>query len=174
MVKILKRFLICLCAIVFSSSIFIGCAEVSDSVVRIHIRANSNSSFDQEVKLKVRDEIVKYITPEIESCKTSDEVKVFLNDNIEAIERLSDSVLLEHGCDYTTSASVNNEFFPSRDYDGVSFPADYYDALIVRLGSGIGDNWWCVAYPPLCFVNSSSDEVEYRSKLVEIISKLLK
>ena len=172
--KFFKKLFICCITIIMCSSVFIGCTDVSDSVVRIHIRANSNSSFDQEVKLKVRDKIVEYITPKIEACESSEDVKTILNDNLENIEKVADCILIENGCSYMSSASIDNEFFPSRNYDGVSFPADYYDALIVRLGSGTGDNWWCVAYPPLCFVGNTSDKIEYRSKLVELINKLFK
>ena len=174
MKKLFNKLLICLIVSVICLPIFTGCASATDSVVRIHIRANSNSNFDQSVKLKVRDKIVEYITTKIDGCESCDAVKSVLNDNLDNIEKISDSVLIENGCDYVSTASINNEFFPSRDYDGVCFPADYYDALIIRLGSAVGDNWWCVAYPPLCFVDNSSDKIEYKSKLVEIINKLFK
>ena len=154
------------------SKFFVGCSNVSDSVVRIHIRANSNSEIDQQIKLEVRDKVVEYITPIIEPCESSDEVKIVLSDSLNSIKNIADEILICNGFDYVASASINNEFFPSRDYDGVTFPADYYDALIIRLGTGSGDNWWCVAYPPLCFMsNENSDKVEYRSLLVELIKK---
>ena len=158
--------------IVICSTIFVGCGTVSDSVVRIHIRANSNSQIDQEIKLTIRDKIVEYITPIIENCESSNEVKTILEDNISAIENISNITLSDNGFDYRSTASLDNEFFPSRSYDGVTFPSDYYDALILRLGSGEGDNWWCVAYPPLCFVDdNSSDKIEYKSVLLELINK---
>ena len=157
--------LICAC-------LFVGCNSVSDSVVRIHIRANSNSQVDQEVKLLVRDEIIEYITPIIEDCNSSGDVKNMLQSELAAIENIANETLKLNGFKYLSSASIDNEFFPSRDYDGVTFPSDYYDALIVRLGEGVGDNWWCVAYPPLCFVsNDNSARLEYKSLLVELIKK---
>ena len=158
--------------ILICSCLFVGCSSVSDSVIRIHIRANSNSQVDQEIKLIVRDEIVEYITPIIEDCASSIDVKNTLTDEISAIENIANNTLESNGFDYRASVSIDNEFFPSRDYDGVTFPSDYYDALIVRLGEGVGDNWWCVAYPPLCFVdNDNSARVEYKSVLVELIKK---
>ncbi len=158
--------------IMLSSFVFVGCSSVSDSVVRIHIRANSNNEIDQEIKLVVRDNIVKYITPIIEDCSSSDDVKSILSNNLKSIEDIANTTLINNGFNYSSNASINNEFFPSRDYDGVTFPADYYDALIIRLGEGKGDNWWCVAYPPLCFVDDNcSDKIEYKSILIELIKK---
>lgn len=159
--------------LIFLCVMFVGC-DSNNSVVRIHIRANSNSSFDQEIKYVIRDEIVEFITPLISSCESSDEVKKILNNNLENIENIANGILLSSNCNYISSAEINNEFFPTRSYDDVSFPADYYDALIVRLGSGRGDNWWCVAYPPLCFVgDDNSQDLKYKSKLVEMIKNLL-
>lgn len=150
-----------------------ACNCENESVVRIHIRANSNSECDQAVKLLVRNEIVAYITPLIASCENAGDVKNILYYNLDNIERIADEVLNENGFKYVSNADVRNEYFPTRDYDGVSFPADYYDALIVELGSGVGDNWWCVAYPPLCFVGEDVgiSGVRYKSKLVELINK---
>ena len=166
-----KIFILCALMCIFTT-FFCGCSSNSDDIVRIHIRANSNNTFDQEVKLKVRDSVVDYITPKIDGCSDSEEVKLVLQNNIDNIKNIADSELIANGCNYVSTVSIDNEYFPSRDYDGVVFPANYYDALIIRLGSGIGDNWWCVAYPPLCFVSDGSDKIVYKSKLVEIIEKL--
>lgn len=157
------------------STIFVGCGSVSSGVVRIHIRANSNSEIDQDIKLVVRDKVIEYITPIIETCESSDDVKSILSENIFQIENIANETLKNNGFKYYSSASLDNEFFPSRSYDGVTFPSDYYDALIIRLGNGTGDNWWCVAYPPLCFVDdNSSNKIEYKSILVELIKKYFK
>jgi len=166
--KKLKVFLV----IVFVTLSLVGCGEI-ESVVRIHIRANSNSINDQEIKMLVKDEIISYITPLIANCENGNDVKNILGKHLEDIESVSDKVLNENNFDYKTKAKINNEFFPTREYDGVKFGADYYDALIVELGSGKGDNWWCVAYPPLCFVGEECEgnEVRYKSVLVELINK---
>lgn len=153
----------------------VGCDKVKGDgeVVRIHIRANSNSESDQGIKLVVRDSIINYITPLIADCKNSSEVKNVLEDNIVNINQIADDKLIENGFDYVANSKVTNEYFPSRSYNGEIFEPDYYDALIVNLGTGKGDNWWCVAYPPLCFVgnDNGSGNIEYRSKLVELINK---
>lgn len=158
---------------VFSISI-VGCTGETPSIVRIHIRANSNSVDDQSIKLVVRDKVIDFISEKIADCNTSKEVLSALEDNLRNIEDIADSVLIENGYDYLSSAYIDYEYFPSRDYDGITFPADYYNALILRLGTGTGDNWWCVAYPPLCFVgeNSTTDKVEYRSKILDWLKNL--
>lgn len=162
---------ICLFLMFVTCICFLGCAE-QESVIRIHIRANSNNACDQEVKLMVRDDILDYITPLIADCENSEAVKNTLSENLQTIENIADNVLKENGYDYVSKAKINNEYFPTREYDGNVFPADYYDALIVELGEGVGDNWWCVAYPPLCFVgNLTGSKVKYKSKILELINK---
>jgi len=155
------------------SMLFVGCGLSEKEIIRIHIRANSNSECDQEVKLCVRDKVVDFITPLIAECLSSEEVKECLTDNLSQIEDVADCELRKNGFKYLSRARINNEYFPTRKYGDKIFPADYYDALIIELGSGKGDNWWCVAYPPLCFVgyeNGNSGNIQYRSKLVELIN----
>ena len=157
------------------SIFFTGCSGYGNGdVVRIHIRANSNDKEDQNVKLKVRDRILEFITPKIVDCLDSDDVKFCLENCLKEIELVANDELCINGFDYKSTARINYEYFPSREYNGVVFPSDYYDALIVELGSGKGDNWWCVAYPPLCFVgyeNGISGNIQYKSKIVELINK---
>lgn len=150
-----------------------ACSKTGEEILRIHIRANSNSDIDQSVKLDVRDSVIDYITPLIASCENCEEVKSVLDSSLKAIESISDSVLNENGFEYVSRASIRNEYFPTRSYGDKVFPADYYDALIVELGSGQGDNWWCVAYPPLCFVGEDvgGSNFRYKSKLLELINK---
>ena len=134
-----------------------GCVDTKNrkqDCVRIHIRANSNSEIDQSVKLDVRDAVVNYLTPLLSDCKSSDDV------------------LLDKGFTYRATVRLSAEKFPYRKYDDVSFPAGVYDALIVELGEGTGNNWWCVCFPPLCFVpDDGSENFRYKSKIVEIIKK---
>lgn len=153
---------------------FCGCSE-NNNVIRIHIRANSNSAEDQSIKLVVRDNIIEYITPLLEECDNSSDVKNILKSNLSNINNVATKVLEENGYGYISNSSVVNEYFPSRNYDGQVFDEGYYDALIINLGTGSGNNWWCVAYPPLCFVGENTDgEVQYKSKIVEMIEKFFR
>ena len=169
----MKKLLIFL-MILFCVMPLMGCSkdDTSSQVIRIHIRANSNSNVDQDIKLVVRDEILKYVTPLIAKCKDSSDVKNVLTNNALKIDKIANSVLEQNGFDYTAKSKITNEYFPSRSYNGKIFKSDYYDALIVNLGTGSGNNWWCVAYPPLCFVgeDNGTNNVCYKSKLYELIN----
>jgi len=171
----MKKFLLVLLVLITSVFGFVGCGKQNSdqSVVRIHIRANSNSKEDQGVKLQVRDDVIDYITPLIADCENSEDVKITLEENLSNIENIADQVLNNYGFNYVSTARICNEYFPSRKYNSEIFPADYYDALILNLGTGEGDNWWCVAYPPLCFVgdDNGGSNVVYKSKMLELINK---
>ena len=148
-----------------------GCAgQSSTSYLRIHIRANSNSATDQAIKYEVKDLVVTYLTPYVSDCDSLDEVKQVVNNCKLKLKQIVDTYLQDNNFDYECSININNEFFPTRRYDGVTLEANYYDAVIVNLGSGQGNNWWCVVYPPLCFTGNN---VVYKSKLVELIQKYL-
>ena len=165
--------LLAMVVVVFASVNLVGCDSKNGDVIRIHIRANSNDVCDQDIKLEVRDGVIEYITPLIAECDDSEDVKNTLNSNLKNIENIADEILFSQGYNYKSEANIKNEYFPSRDYDGITFPADYYDALIINLGTGKGNNWWCVAYPPLCFVGDDlgTNEVKYRSKILELIER---
>ena len=138
--------------------------------LRIHIRANSNLNCDQDIKYKIKDEIVAFLTPIISSCDKKKDFENKLQQNLKNIECISNNILAQNNFDYKSSAKIDNEYFPVRSYDNLTLENGYYDALIVNLGSGEGDNWWCVVYPPLCFLNSNAD-YNYKSRIAEIIKK---
>lgn len=141
-----------------------------ENYLRIHIRANSNSDADQQVKYIVKDAVVDYLTPVISNCKTKEDFENALKQNLVNIQCIADEILAHNSFDYKSSASINNEYFPIRSYDNLTLENGFYDALIINLGSGSGDNWWCVVYPPLCFLNSNTDYC-YKSRILEIIKK---
>jgi len=141
--------------------------------LRLHIRANSNSVEDQNVKYEVKNKVVDILTPLVINAKSKNDLENILVLNERHIESQVDIFLKGKGFYYGCDMEINNEFFPTRTYEDVTLNADYYDALIIKLGSGTGNNWWCVVYPPLCFVGDdvSSQNVVYKSKLKEIINK---
>lgn len=142
----------------------------NNSYLRIHIRANSNLEQDQDIKYIIKDAIVDFLTPAISRCKTKEDFEKTLKDNLLNIECIADEILAQNSFDYKTTAQINNEYFPVRSYDNLTLQNGFYDALIINLGSGKGDNWWCVVYPPLCFLNSNADYC-YKSRIVEFIKK---
>lgn len=138
--------------------------------LRIHIRANSNSAEDQTVKYKVRDKVVEFLTPIVAECETKEKAIKKINANLRGAEAVAVRVLRENGFDYGARAEIREEEFPTRVYDGATLEAGVYDALIMELGTGAGDNWWCVVYPPLCF-GGGNCSVVYKSKIAEIVKK---
>lgn len=148
------------------SSIFSGCKDnntYNGKLLRLHIRANSNSAIDQSVKLKVRDAVNEYMTDNIRKS-TFDEAYREIGEKLDILSVIASNVLCSYGFDYGARAKLVNEYFPSRMYCDVTVPEGYYDALIIELGDGKGDNWWCVIYPPLCY----GEHYRYKSFFAEL------
>lgn len=143
-------------------------ADSPASYLRVHIRANSNGDADQAVKYKVRDGVVEFLTPTIAACGSKSEAIAAITAQLPEIELTAERILSENGYSYGARARVDRESFPTRVYENATLPAGVYDALILELGTGTGDNWWCVVYPPLCFAGGNVNVV-YKSKIAEII-----
>ena len=142
----------------------------TEEYLRIHIRADSNEDSAQAVKYKVRDRVVEYLTPLVAGYETKSEALQGVARNLPAISTVVEEILQEEGFAYGATAELCIENFPTRVYGDYTLPAGEYTALIIRLGRGEGDNWWCVVYPPLCFAATDCNVI-YRSKIKEIIEK---
>lgn len=142
--------------------------------LRLHIRANSNLDIDQNVKYEIKDVLVDYLTPYFCSCKSKQDAVDTVNKMKQEIEKICDLKLQEKGFNYKSNLKVNNEYFPTRSYENVTLESGYYDAVIIELGEACGDNWWCVMYPPLCFVNKNENslQIKYKSRIKEWFTKL--
>ena len=150
-----------------------GGAQADTDYLRIHVRANSNSETDQSIKYIVKDEVVRFITPYAAQCTDKDKAMEIIKGILPKIEEVCDRVLKANGFSYKSKASVRAEEFPTRVYGDLTLESGIYDALIIELGSGTGDNWWCVIYPPLCFTSGTAS-VQYRSAIMDIINKFKK
>lgn len=142
-------------------------------LIRIHIRANSNEAGDQAVKLKVRDKLNAMITDKVADAEVFSVAYSRLEKLLPTLKKVADEALSENGYTYKSRVRLNNEYFPTRTYEGVVVESGYYDALIVELGEGAGDNWWCVVYPPLCYVGAEGGGIEYRSLIVKLWKKFI-
>ena len=138
--------------------------------LRIHIRADSNENGAQAVKYLVRDRLIEYLTPMVAECQTKTQAMKGIEERLDELSAVAEEVLREEGFAYGATAELTTEQFPTRVYGEYTLPAGEYSALIVRLGSGAGDNWWCVVYPPLCFA-ATDTSVVYKSKIKEIIDR---
>lgn len=139
-------------------------SNLSDSVFRLHIIANSDSSADQELKLKVRDKIIEYMNTLTSNSSDKKDVISIVNNHLDSFKEIALNTIKENGYNYDVNIEIGNFHFPTKSYDDISFPAGNYDALKIEIGDAIGQNWWCVLFPPLCFVNSSTGVVPDDSK----------
>ncbi len=146
--------------------------EVGGEYLRIHIRADSNDGEAQAVKYAVRDELVAYLTPVVADCHSKAEATAEIQKRLPVLAEVAGGVLKKKGFFYGVRAELCVESFPTRIYGEYLLPAGEYSALIVYLGRGEGDNWWCVVYPPLCF--TGGENILYKSKLQEIINRFYK
>lgn len=129
-----------------------------DSVIRIHVLANSDSEEDQTQKLAVRDGILNFSQKELSLGENREEAKAVLEKNLQNLERVAKQVLREEGSTHDVKVVISEEYYPTREYDTLSLPAGNYLSLRVQIGEAKGKNWWCVLFPPLCL--SSAVEAE--------------
>ena len=154
-------------ALILSAAFNFGIVQgenISDSVLRLHIPANSNSVKDQSIKLKIRDKVLEKYSPVLENTNGRSDAEKIITKYLPLIEKDVNRWLYEEGADYKAQARLGYSDFPSKNYGKLKFPAGNYKALKIILGEGRGENWWCVMFPPLCFVDGSIkkvDETEY-------------
>lgn len=168
----IKRFLIVL--ILFSFFIFISAAsyvnavseDIAQSVFRLHVIANSDSKEDQDLKYKVRDKVLEYMNEISMDCSSKEEVILLAEEHKEEFKKIAENVIKEKGYDYEINIKIGNFDFPTKTYGDISLPAGEYDALRIEIGEAKGQNWWCVMFPPLCFVDVTSGVVPDESKEV--------
>ncbi len=130
--------------------------DLAESVLRLHIRANSDEEYDQALKIKVRDALLKEFEPELRGADTKEELIEVINENHDRIIQVAEKTINENGYNYSVRANVGEAFLETKKYGNVYLPAGNYDALIIEIGSGEGQNWWCVLFPPLCYVGDTS------------------
>ena len=167
------------------------CGNISNDVFRLHILANSDSNYDQSVKLKVRDRVLEYSKSLFESASSKDEAESLISQNLDDITRVAQNELQNLGCDKTVKAEIKKMYFTTRYYDSYTLPSGMYDALRITIGSGKGHNWWCVMYPSICISAASeqdekakqalddgeydiikNEKYSYKFKVVELFEKL--
>lgn len=138
--------------------------DLSNVFFRFHIIANSDSKEDQELKLKVRDEIIKYMKTIIDKNSTKDDIISTVKNNLDILQKITENTIFENGYSYPVKISVKNDYFPTKSYGNVLLPAGYYDCLKIEIGESEGHNWWCSLFPPLCFIDISSGIIEEDGK----------
>ena len=138
--------------------------HIEESLVRLHILANSDSELDQQLKLRVRDAVLASSDELFEPYSSSEEAEEALSGQLDKIKAIADSTLAENGCDDRTVCEITSMDIDRREYGEYTVPAGRYTALRITIGEGKGHNWWCVMYPTLCFVDSTYQIVPGESK----------
>ena len=139
----------------------------SDSI-RFRILANSNTNLDQDIKWQINHDIIPIIDDILKESTTLDDARFKINTNMYNLEK----VVNRYTDKYTINYGIN--YFPKKEYDGVVYPDGNYESLVITLGDGLGDNWWCVLFPPLCLLDAEDNNtgnIEYKSYVKEVIEK---
>lgn len=138
--------------------------DLQKNVFRLHVIANSDSEEDQNLKLKVRDNVIKYMNTLCSKTTSKEEAIEIANAHLNEFKKIALNTIKENGYNYDVNISIDNVFFPTKTYGDISLPEGYYDALRIKIGKAEGKNWWCVMFPPLCFVDVTSGIVPDDSK----------
>lgn len=148
---------------------------IPKEAIRFRVIANSNNIQDQEVKVAVRNDIQKYLYEDLSSASNLEEARLSVNENMVKYEETVKSSLESINSNESYKINYGQNYFPEKKYKGVTYPAGNYESLVVTLGNGLGDNWWCVLFPPLCLLEAEEteekEEVEYKFFIKEIIDK---
>jgi len=131
-----------------------------DKLIRFHVLANSDSDEDQELKLKVRDEIIKYLQPMLKQSKSLEQSEQIILSESENIKNIGENIIKENGYTYEVEVKLEYNNFPAKQYSNIVLPAGEYKALRILIGEAKGKNWWCVMFPPLCFVDENNGVID--------------
>lgn len=139
--------------------------EIAENVLRFHVIANSDSEEDQALKMKVKEAVISYLEEDLNQENLSlEETKAIVEEKKEDVIRLAEQVIRENGYDYSVSAELTKDYFPIKAYGDAVLPAGEYEAFRIEIGDSKGKNWWCILYPPLCFVDVTYGYVPEESK----------
>ena len=128
--------------------------NLSNNFFRLHILANSDSEEDQNLKLKIRDNIIKFMNEQNFKSKTA--TIEYVKNNLPKFYEIAENTIYENGYNYSVNINIGNFYFPTKTYGNISLPAGFYDGIKIEIGEAKGQNWWCSLFPPLCFVDISS------------------
>ena len=147
---------------------------IPNDALRIRIIPNSNSEFDQGIKRSVRDRLEISMYDLLKNAKSSEEASEIIKKNLNLVDNDVKKVLDDNNYDLGYKINYGYNYFPEKEYKGIKYDEGYYESLLVTLGKGEGDNWWCVLFPPLCLIEGDENsEVEYKSIVEEILKKYL-
>jgi stage II sporulation protein R len=177
----MKKFILTISTIIIVISIVVNTntingkasqEDISGKLIRFHVVANSDDKIDQGLKLKIRDSVLKYVSPKLKDCKDIEESRKIINNEDRNIKKISETIIKENGFKYSVATSLSQEYFPVKTYGNITLPQGKYEAYRIIIGTGTGQNWWCVMFPPLCFVDITKGNVSFEKTEKEMKSVL--
>lgn len=178
----MKKILLIMCIIILMSFLTnvktVNSEEViiPKEAIRIRVIANSNEEIDQKIKMKLSIELQKEISNLLKNTNNVEEARVIIKNNMEKLNIKTKEILKQENYDKEFTITFGNAFFPEKKYNGVIYEQGYYESLLITLGNGEGNNWWCVLFPPLCLMEANETEtgkVEYKFFVQELLDKYL-
>lgn len=157
--------LLCLLVFIFTSEAKAKQVQkgIADEIIRFHVVASGNTYDEQVLKYKVKDALVKELSPLLKDAKSKDQALDIIESRINEIKLTAEEIITDNSSDNTVSVSLTSAYFPMKVYGSYTFPPGDYDALQVKIGKAKGENWWCVLFPPLCFVDETYSIVDEES-----------
>ena len=162
--------------IAFTVEAYEGISKLNGKVIRLHVVANSDTFEDQQLKYLVRNQVITTFNEEFEEIDSKEESENIIIEKIHQIRCEAEEIVKEEGYDYDINVYYGNYKFPRRMYEEIVLPEGYYDAVRIEIGKAEGSNWWCVMFPPLCFVDFGKNEdidifdFETEKKLQEVLT----
>ena len=163
--------------IAYSAEAYTNLSQIKGKVIRLHVMANSDSLEDQELKYKVRNKIISVFNEEFENISQKPDGSRLIVEKLSQIRQEAEKIIREEGYDYDVDVYYGNYKFPRKAYEEIVLPEGYYDALKIEIGKAQGSNWWCVMFPPMCFVDFGKNQdlpvisFECEDKLKEVLSQ---
>ncbi|HRC80022.1 MAG TPA: stage II sporulation protein R [Sedimentibacter sp.] len=163
--------------IAYSAEAYANLSQIKGKVIRLHVMANSDSLEDQELKYKVRNKIISVFNEEFENISQKPDGSRLIVEKLSQIRQEAEKIIREEGYDYDVDVYYGNYKFPRKAYEEIVLPEGYYDALKIEIGKAQGSNWWCVMFPPMCFVDFGKNQdlpvisFECEDKLKEVLSQ---
>ncbi|MDD3172784.1 MAG: stage II sporulation protein R [Herbinix sp.] len=146
---------------------------IAEDIIRFHVIANSDSTQDQALKLKVKDKLVESLSPILSNAASITEARTILSGKLDFIQEIAENTIQQYGYSYPVKVTLEDNYFPLKVYGSFTFPPGIYEALRVQIGAAEGKNWWCVMFPPLCFVDETYSVVDEESneKLKHVLTE---
>ena len=173
----LKKFILITLAIISIYSVYnkVKAEEIiiPDTAIRLRVIPNSNSTYDQSMKQKVKTYLENNVYTMFSKIDNIEEARKIINEEIPNIEKDIKNIFIENNYDMDFKLNYGLNYFPQKTYKDIKYKEGYYESLVVEIGKAEGDNWWCVLFPTICLLDKeSTDNVEYKLGVIELIDKI--